>query len=390
MAERRANGTGSIFKDAKGYWTAQIAVGFTPAGKVQYKKKRSKAQAEVIQWMHQQTATAQHGYNLAPERVTVEAFLTTWLKGVERANRYGTHRNYAQLSRDHIIPRLGKIQLLKLRTYHVQALLDALDDAGKAYNTVRNVKACLQAAMKGHERDYPHAYAAAKDAKLPQRKKSEPVIRAFTPEQARLFLAAVEPERLKALFWLALLMGLREGEILGLRIQDIDLEKRTLRVSGAHQAQTGKGIVRVAAKTDASETLLPLPSALIPVLREHLAMLEEDRTYSKWVERGLLFPTTKGTAISARNLVRRFKQILSANELPNIRFHDLRHSCATLLISLGVHPRVIMEILRHTQISTTMNLYGHAIPETSRNAVDQLGDLVMPEILELKRKERAR
>jgi integrase len=117
-------------------------------------------------------------------------------------------------------------------------------------------------------------------------------------------------------------------------------------------------------------------------------MLEEDRTYSQWREHGLLFPTTKGTPISARNLVRRFKKILEVNELPNIRFHDLRHSCATLLISLGVHPRVIMEILRHTQISTTMNLYGHAIPETSRAAVDQLGELVMPETLEIKRKVR--
>jgi integrase len=389
MAERRANGTGSIFRDSRGYWTAQIACGYTPAGRVKYKKKRARTQGEVVAWMNAQTATAQGGYNLAPERVTVESYLKPWLAGVERAARYSTHKSYAQLCRDHIIPRIGKIQLSKIRLIHIQELLNALDDAGKARNTVRNVKACLQAALKGQEKEYPHAVAAVKNAKLPRKEKqAEPTIRALTPEQARIFLAAVEPERLKALYWVALLLGLREGEILGLRIIDIDLEKRTLRVAGAHQAQKGKGIVRVATKTEAGETLLPLPSALVPVLREHLAMLEEDRTYSQWREHGLLFPTTKGTPISARNLVRRFKKILEVNELPNIRFHDLRHSCATLLISLGVHPRVIMEILRHTQISTTMNLYGHAIPETSRAAVDQLGELVMPETLEIKRKVR--
>ncbi|HEY3232240.1 MAG TPA: site-specific integrase [Roseiflexaceae bacterium] len=165
------------------------------------------------------------------------------------------------------------------------------------------------------------------------------------------------------------------------KLDDLDLDNRTLGVSGAAQYQ--KGIVIVPAKTAASETRLPIPDLLVPVLREHLAMLDEERTYDKWREQGLLFPSTKGTPISNRNLIRRFKAMLQRAELPDIRFHDLRHSCASLLIALGLHPRVVMETLRHTQISTTMNVYGHAIPEINRDAVNALADLVKPEVLEL-------
>lgn len=381
--KRRADGTGSIFKDARGYWTAQIAVGYTPAGRVKYRKKRSKVQADVIAWMKAQDVASAAGVNLAPERITVGDYFDRWLQGVERANRYSTHKAYAQLVKDHIKPSLGKLAVQKLRVHHVQALLDDLDKRERARNTIRNVRACMRAAFKGTDKEYPHALDAVRNAKLPVVKKKPAGVHALTPEQARTLLAAVEPLRTKALYWVALLLGLRQGELLALRVEDVDLKKKTLRVEGAHQPQKGKGIVRIPTKTDASETLLPLPAALVPVLREHLAMLEQDRLYSRWQEKGLLFPTFKGTPISARNLFRDYKKILKANDLPDIRFHDLRHSCASLLISLNVHPRVVMEILRHTQISTTMNLYGHVIPGVNRDAVDQLGELVMPERLEM-------
>jgi integrase len=273
----------------------------------------------------------------------------------------------------------------------VQSIIDALDDAGLARNTIRNVKACLRVALSDVRKQYPAAYEAVRSAKLPKIRLSDtaPRIQAFTPEQARLFLAVIAIERLKALYWVALLLGLREGELLGLRIDDLNLEAQTLRISGAIQRQTGKGLVRVPTKTAASAALLPIPNVLIPILCEHLDMLAQERGYARWQEHGLLFPTSKGTPISARNLVRRFKTILEAHALPDIRFHDLRHTTATLLITLGVHPRVVMEILRHTQIATTMNLYAHALPEINRDAVNALGELVMPELSEESHKGRS-
>jgi len=150
-------------------------------------------------------------------------------------------------------------------------------------------------------------------------------------------LATIEPERLKALYWVALLLGLREGELLGLQLDDLDLDNRTLGVSGAAQYQKGRGIVIVPAKTAASETRLPIPDLLVPVLRDHLAMLDEERTYDKWREQGLLFPSTKGTPISNRNLIRHFKAMLQRAELPDIRFHDLRHLCAWSWKPFAIH-----------------------------------------------------
>jgi len=380
--KRRSSGTGSIFRDKYGYFNAQVEAGYTPKGKKKYLRKRSKNEAVVVAWLKEQTSKEVQGYAIAPERLTVEQFLTPWLASAERSNRYTTHKGYRQICRDHILPRIGRVLMSRLTTAHVQAMLNALQDAGKARNTIRNVRMCFITATKDIEKQYPIAYAAARAAKLPKVEKTHKVqIQALTPEQARTLLAAVEAHRLKALYWMALLMGLREGEILGLRIEDVDLVSQTLSITGAAQFQKGKGIIRVPTKTVASEAPLPIPDVLVPILREHLAMLEEERTYSKWQEKGLLFPSTLGTPISARNLVRHFKSVLKANDLPSIRFHDLRHSCATLLISLGVHPRIVMEMLRHSQISTTMNIYAHVIPEVNRDAVNQLGALVMPETL---------
>ena len=387
---RRSSGTGSIFgPDHRGYYTAQVHVGYYANGRRRFARKQSKRESEIVAWMDQQTIKRGAGLDLAPERVTVEHFLKSWLAGVARSNRYSTHRGYAQICRDHVIPRVGKVLMSKLSGPQVQAILDDLDGAGRSRNTIRNVKACLRAATAGVEKTYPSAYDAVRLAKLPKRRTTAATVRALTPEQAQLLLIAVESERLKALYWTTLLLGLRRGEALGLLLDDLDLDGGRLRISGSMQRQTGKGMVRLDyAKTEASETWVPLPDALLPVLHEHLAMLDEERTYHKWREHGLLFPSSIGTPLGDRNLVTHYKKMLARAGLPPIRFHDLRHTCATLLIALGVHPRIVMEILRHAQISTTMNIYGHAIPEVNRQASNALGRLVQPATIELPQKVR--
>jgi integrase len=384
---RRSSGTGSVFKDKYGFFNAQVCVGYTPSGKRRYIRKRSKREAEVVAWLTAQTIKSGNGIPIAPDRITVEQFLLRWLETVQRSSRYSTHRGYAQICRDYVVPRIGRVRMASVTTPHIQAILDSVYDAGKARNTIRNVKSCLLAATAEIEHEYPGAYRAVRSAKVPQTPQAieviTTIIHALTAEQAQRLLVVVERDRLKALYWVALLLGLRRGEILGLRSTDVDLEARTITVRGALQRQAGKGMVRVPPKTAASAAPLPLPDVLLPVLVEHLAMLDEERTYAKWREHGLLFPTSIGTPIGDRNLVRHFKALLRRASLPSIRFHDLRHSCATLLITLGVHPRIVMEILRHAQISTTMNIYGHTVPEINRAAANALGDLVQPATLDL-------
>lgn len=382
MKGRRSDGTGSIFRDKYGYWNGQIRVGVKPNGRPQFLRKRSKTEGEVVEWLKEQVGKLYNNEPVAPDKKTIEQVLNPWLETAKATLRYSAYETYAHHVREHILPKVGKVKAKLLNIHHVQDMLFSMARKGLAKNTIRNTRATLRAALDTVKRDYPAAYIAVVDAKLPKTKK-ERTKKAFTPEQAQQFLIAVETDRLKALYWVALLLGLRKGEVCGLKIEDVDLEGKVIYIRRAAQRQRGKGIVEIEPKTKASESPLPLPDVLIPILRAHLEMLDEDRGYSKWKERGLLFPTTVGSYISTENLSRHFKSILDRAALPDIRFHDLRRSTATLLASMGVPARVTMEILRHTQIATTLNIYADVVPQANRDALNQLGEALEPQRLEI-------
>jgi integrase len=222
-------------------------------------------------------------------------------------------------------------------------------------------------------------FNAATLVELPRAKKYE--IEPLTLEEARTFLDSLKGHRLEALYVITLLLGLREGEVLGLLITNLDFAKGTVPIDGTLQWQSGK-LVREATKTQASGRVLPLPPSLVPLLKAHLA-----RQQARFPGNPYVFASTAGTPINPRNLVRQFKALLKKAGLREIRFHDLRHSCATFLIASGAHPRMVMEILGHSQIATTMNTYGHVLHETqvaAVNSVDTLlaGEQVVPEVVE--------
>jgi integrase len=196
----------------------------------------------------------------------------------------------------------------------------------------------------------------------------------LNPEEGQRLLAAVAGHRLEALYHVALLMGLREGEVLGLRWIDVDFTAHTLRVEQTVQCLNGK-LTLARPKTASSRRLLPLPNKIERALARHAERQAEERQRDDWQAYGLVFPSERGTPMEPRNLVRHFKSVLERADLPDVRFHDLRHSCATMLIAQGVHARTVMEIMGHSQISVTMNTYGHIMPETQRAAADALDRL---------------
>lgn len=171
--------------------------------------------------------------------------------------------------------------------------------------------------------------------------------------------------------------------------KDIDFKRATLRVTGLLQRVRGK-LERGTTKTASSARGIDLPPVLLALLRRRQAAHEQEREEAGevWQENGLVFTTRMGTPIEPRNLIRHFKQVLKKAGLPEtIRFHDLRHSCATLLIAQGVHPRVVMEILRHSQISTTMNTYAHVLPRLQRDATTKVEELIDEPVLQDERKD---
>jgi len=183
-------------------------------------------------------------------------------------------------------------------------------------------------------------------------------IRPLSPAEATKLLDTVRGDRLEALYRVALSLGLRQGEALGLRWQDIDLDARTLRVAVALQAANGT-LTLVEPKTENARRTLSLPLALVSALKAHRAGQAAERLKlgASWQDNGLVFCTRSGTPIHPRNLIRAFQTVRVRAGLPPMRFHDLRHSCLSLLAAQGIPARVAMEIAGHSDIRLTQNVY---------------------------------
>jgi integrase len=216
-------------------------------------------------------------------------------------------------------------------------------------------------------------------------------LKVFGPVEASKFLEAIREHRWEALFATALALGLRQGEILGLRWGDIDFTQCKLTVKHALQRVDGK-LQLVEPKTDKSRRSIALPQVAVSALYAHRSQQEQEKALagSRWMESGLVFTTTVGTAVDQRRLLTHFHAIVRTAGLPDIRFHDLRHSAATLLLAQGVHPRVVMEILGHSSISLTMNTYSHVIPVMQRAAADQMDEVLNPVAAKLAASQEAK
>jgi integrase len=175
-------------------------------------------------------------------------------------------------------------------------------------------------------------------------------------------------------------LGLRQGEVLGLAWRDVDLDQRVLAVRQTLQYRPGEGFHLVPPKTTRSRRIVPLPDAVVEALKLRREQQETDRLAAGtefWEDWGLVFTTRFGTPLSPRNDYRDFQGLIAAAGLRHVRLHDLRHTAASLMLAQGVSPRVVMEILGHSQISVTMNTYSHVTPASSREAVARVEGLLL-------------
>jgi len=243
--------------------------------------------------------------------------------------------------------------------------------------TVQHIHATLRVALAQAEKwgIVPRNIATLVDApRVPHAQ-----MRLFTPEQAHRFLESVTEDRLEALYSAAMALGLRQGEALGLCWADIDLDTGSLMVTNALQRVESK-LKLVETKRDRSRRTITLPKVCLSALWKHRAHQEEERLAAgeQWKETGFVFTTSVGTPLDGPTVTHRFQQALKKANLPRMRFHDLRHTCATLLLAQGVHPRLVMEILGHSQIAVTMNTYSHVIPAMQREIADSMDAILTP------------
>lgn len=308
--------------------------------------------------------------------LTTGDYLDQWLEDVVKPNvRPWTYKGYEVHVRLHLKPALGRVPLEKLTAGHVQKLINEKGRNGLRPKSVRYVLSTLRAALNQAVRWELVAKNAASLVDGPRVEQYE--IQPFTPEEARKFLAAIRGDRLEALYSVALTMGLRQGEALGLRWRDVDLGMGYLRISKQLQRVNGK-LELVDPKTRRSRRSLAMPATIVEALRTHRERQNEERRSAgdRWTETDLVFATSVGTGIEGTAISKDFHRKLERAGLPHRRFHDLRHSCATLLLVQGVSPRVVMDVLGHSQIGLTMNTYSHVIPDLRREAARRMDDLI--------------
>jgi integrase len=400
MAKRkRGNNEGSIYRLKDGRWCAALSIGYRD-GKQLRKFYVAKTRSEVQDKLAKALRDRQMGLPIPGERETLGAFLKHWLEHVAANNvRPSTLESYSWIVNRHLTPNLGRIPLAKLTPQDIQLFLNDRLKCGRqplprrkcktdgppklpanpalTPRTVQHIHATLRAALEQALRWNLVARNVATLVDAPRVRRPE--VEPYTPEEAKKLLNALKDDRLAALYSAAMAVGLRQGEALGLRWSDIDFEARTLSVRNALQRVNGK-LQLVEVKTQKSRRTITLPQVVMNALVKHQMRQAQERQEagSRWVEGGFVFTTTIGTPLDGSTVTHRFQAAVKAAGLRRLRFHDLRHTCATLLLAQGVHPRVIMEVLGHSQIGITMNLYSHVLPAMQKEIANSMDAILTP------------
>lgn len=331
-----------------------------------------RTRAEVASAVRELTNLAETG-RLSTQRVpTVAKWMDTYLTEVASARvRPSTLHRYREEVHHHIAPLLGRHRLDKLTPAHITAFYrDRLTvlSASSVRRLHANLRRALNVAMRWR---LIHTNPVTLVDPPPL---THVEVHPYTLDEARAFLAAVKGRRLEARWVMALALGLRQGEVLGLRWEDVDLDAATVRVRAQLQRDPDTGqLVRVDTKTARSRRTLPLPRSVLAALRKHQEAQNAERVDADtWADPGWVFATSNGTAVHPRNDYRSFREIIRQAGLRVVRVHDLRHTAASVLLDQGVPARVVMEILGHSQISVTLNTYAHIAPEISRDAAQRV------------------
>lgn len=366
---KNANGEGSVYRRKDGRYVAALTL---PDGTRRYWYGHTREEA------HQQLTEAlgklHRNLPLPANQLALGPFLTSWLENVVKPKvRPRTYDRYESILRVHLIPALGKTRLTKLTPQQVQGLVTKLLNDGLAPRTVAQIRTVLSYALN---QALKWGAISRNVAALVDNPRAErPKIKAFNPEEARRFLEAVRGDHWEALYTVAVCLGLRQGEALGLSWQDVSLDAGLLHV---RKALSKKDKTLVEPKSKSGRRTIALPPMIISSLRAHHARQLEQRLKAgdRWRDMGLVFTTGIGTPVDHRALSREFHALLEAAGLPRLRFHDLRHSCASLLLAQNVHPKVVMEILGHSQISVTLDTYSHVIPSLQEEAMSKMDRLL--------------
>ncbi len=330
--KQRGHGEGSIYQRPDGRWVGQISL---EDGKRKY--LYGKTRKEVADKLHQALQEQKQGILATGPQQKLRDYLEYWLEEVRKpALKLSSYLRYRTLLNKHIL------------------LHKALHDAAQSNLLARNV--CDHLSLPRVEKYETHT---------------------LSEQQAQKLLEIVQGHQLEALFILALTTGMRRGELIGLRWQDVSFEHRSISIHRTVSYVARRGFLVSEPKTATSRRKIVIPPFLIELLKQHQENQRGIRVKAGtlWMNHDLVFCNAHGEFINPASLIWTFRNFLAKAGLERIRFHDLRHSAATILLTMGVHPKVVQELLGHSSIRVTMDIYSHVLPSIQAEATEKLGEL---------------
>jgi integrase len=376
---RRAKGEGALYRRKDGRWVGELNLGYE-GGHRQRHQFYGRTQAEVLAKLNEAKRRLATGRTASDSTISLARYLQGWLHDTidPSSLKPSTKASYRYVVESHILPVLGQVRLDKLRPVDVQRLLKTKREEKYTDRTRQLVHATLRRALGDAQRLDLVARNVASNVAAPRPQRDSTKVHPLTLDQTKALLATAAGTRLHALWLVLVLMGLRKGEALALTWTDIDMTTGTMQVQRTLSRVKGQGLDFGLTKSQYSRRASFIPPLVFVALQAHWAAqeLERARAGTRWEDQGLVFTTSTGKPIEPSNLNRQFATLTQKAGIGHERVHNLRHTAATLLRAYGgadLHD--VKEILGHSTIAVTSDLYGHGVPVVQRELMNRVSDL---------------
>ena len=373
----RGRNEGSIYQRSSGSWRAQISLN---GKRISFS---AKTKTECQKWSREKQFHLDQGYDHHGGKIILGTYLNKWLETCKVSLRPNTVYQYGLTIKNHITPYVGNIQLKDLRLDRIEQLYAELLTDGVGTRTVRLTHSVLHRALEKAVKYGLIVRNPSQGAALPR--KQQPEMQVLDTSQATQFLIAAYGRRYEALYHLAIKTGMRQGEIFGLKWSDLKWNSGTLYVQRQIQRVKGQGWSFTEPKTKAGRRPIELGEGTLQVLRLHKKRQELQKAVigDRWQEHDLIFTSSVGTPCDASNLRVDFLKLLEKAGLQRIRFHDLRHTAASIMLNNGIPIIVVSKILGHSKPSITLDIYGHLFHEMQSEAAMKMDKFITPILVEL-------